>query len=347
MKPNYMVIGAAKCATTTIRSLFGRHPDVFMVPRESQFFNDDETYDRGFRWYESLFAGTDGKRMRGEGCNGCTMRERYPQAFDRLTSYAPDLKLIYVVRDPFERIESFWLELRSQHPDYVHYDFNKAVELNRDWLTDPSNYLDQLEPYRQFYGDESIHVVFYHEFRADPDGVMRDCFRFLGVDPDVDVGASTSRLNESEGKAIAPPFLSRLRSISLYRRAVDRLPFPVRDRMARKLFYRKVRQRPQWRPETRAWVADLLHNDLHAFLARYGKSRDLWNLGTSALGSEVNNHFKLGSREPGSSRSPLSNRVEDTQETADRERGQRTMQNGFVETDLFKDAVVQEARPCP
>ena len=277
MKPHFLVIGAAKCATTTIRSLLGRHPDIYMVPRESHFFTDDSVFARGVDWYESLFSGARTGTLRGEGCNAYTMKEALPETFGRLTAYAPQLKLLYAVREPFERIESFWMELRSQHPDYVHYDFNKAVEINRNWLTDPSNYLSQLEPYRRFYGDDSIHVVFYEDFRADPDAVIRGCFRFLGVDPEMNVGASTQWLNESEGKALASPILSQLRSISLYRRAVDRLPFTPRDVIARTLFYRKARNRPLWNPETRARVSERLRDDLRKFLVQYGKQPDFWN----------------------------------------------------------------------
>jgi hypothetical protein len=290
MKPNFLVIGAAKCATTTIRSLLGRHPDVFMLEREPQFFNDDAVFARGFGWYESLFDAAKTKSLRGENSNAYTMTERYPRAFERLSKYAPGLKLIYVVREPFERIESFWLELRSQHPDYVHPNFNKAVELNRDWLTDSSNYLAQLEPYRQFYGDDSIHVIFYEDFREDPIHVMQDCFRFLGVSPDVEVGATKAHLNESEGKSIASPILSHLRSIWIYRRAVDRLPFAMRDRIARKFFYRKFHQRPQWRSESRAWVADLLRDDLQTFLVRYGKPADFWTFDQTSGENEVPPH---------------------------------------------------------
>jgi hypothetical protein len=277
MEPNFLIIGAAKCATTTIRTLLNRHPDVFTVPTETQFFNEDSVFARGLDWYESLYAQAGNARCRGEGCNGYTMKEAFPRAFDRLVAYAGRLKLIYAVRDPFERIESFWMELRSQHPDYVHHDFNKAVDVNRDWLTDSSNYLAQLEPFRRIYGEESIHVVFYEDFCADPEEVMRGCFRFLGVDSNLDVEAATARLNESEGKSIASPILSHLRSIALYKRAVDRLPFAPRDRIARTFFYRKIRRRPAWHPETRAWVADLLRDNLQRFLLDHGKPADFWN----------------------------------------------------------------------
>jgi hypothetical protein len=278
MKPNYLVIGAAKCATTTIRALLGRHPEIFMVRPEPQFFNDDWVFKRGFGWYESLFDEAGSRPRRGEGSNAYTMREKFPQAFGRLTAFLPKLKLIYVVREPFSRIESFWLELRSQHPDYAHPDFNRAVSLNRADLTDASNYLRQLAPYRQFYGDESIHVVFYEDFRREPALLLKRCFEFLGVDSSVEVAAANTRLNESDGKTIPAPFLSHLRSIGVYRRAVDRLPYSLRKRLARTLFYQKVRERPQWRPETRAWVSHLLRDDLRTFLIEYGKPADFWNL---------------------------------------------------------------------
>src|ERR1700722_13406691 len=277
MEPNFLLIGAAKCAPTTLRTLLNRHPDVFMVPTETQFFNEDSVFARGLDWYESHFAEAASATWRGEGCNGYTMKEAFPRSFERLTSYAGQLKLIYAVRDPFARIESFWMELRSQHPDYVHHDFNKAVDVNRDWLTDSSNYLAQLEPFRRFYGEDSIHVVFYEDFCADPQDVMRGCFDFLGIDSNVDVGATTARLNESEGKSIASPILSQLRSISIYLRELDRLSFAPRGRIARTLFYRKIRQRPAWDPETRAWVMELLRDDLQTFLRQYGKPADFWN----------------------------------------------------------------------
>jgi hypothetical protein len=278
MKPTYLVIGAAKCATTTIRALLGRHPDVFMVRPEPQFFNDDSIFRRGFAWYESLFDEAGTRAWRGEGSNAYTMHEKFPQAFGRLTAFLPKVKLIYVVREPFSRIESFWLQLRSLHPDYAHPDFNRAVFLNRADLTDASNYRKQLAPYRRHYGEESIHVVFYEDFRREPAQVLKSCFEFLGVDPTVEVAAATTRLNESEGKTIADPFLSHLRSIDVYRRAVDRLPFSLRDRVARTFFYHKVRQRPQWQSETRAWVSHLLRDDLRTFLVEYGKPADFWNL---------------------------------------------------------------------
>jgi hypothetical protein len=283
LKPNYMVIGAAKCATTTVCSLLGGHPDVFMVAcKEPQFFNHDQVFARGFEWYESLYREAGNRPLRGEGSNAYTMRERYPKTVERLRAYAPQLKLIYLVRHPFEKIESFWLELRSQSPDYVHHDFNKAVRLNRDWLTDSCNYAAQLEPYRRHYGDESIHVVFYEDFCEDPASVLSSCWRFLGADAGRRPPVPAARLNTSEGKAVASPWLSRLHTIPGYQRAMRRIPFPLRERVARRIWFRRMKGRPAWRPETKQWVSDLLRDDLSDFLVRQGKPADFWSFDGSA-----------------------------------------------------------------
>jgi len=279
MKPNYMVIGAAKCATTTICSLLGRHPDVFMVAcKEPQFFNRDDIFARGFDWYESLYAEAGCKTMRGEGSNASTMKELYPHALPRIAAYAPDLKLIYAVRDPFERIESYWVEKRSHGTNAVHFNFNKAVRVNRDWLVDSSNYLAQIDAYRRVYGDERIHVVFYEDFKADPQAVMRGCFEFLGVDPGFAAQLDSGHLNRSEGKRIPGAFLSRMQALPGYRKFARRVPRPFRMRVARRYFFRGVTSRPHWQPDTREWVADLLRDDLRSFLVRYGKPADFWSL---------------------------------------------------------------------
>ena len=47
MKPNYLVIGAAKCGSTTISELLGLHPDIYMVPDEVEFFASDKIYENG------------------------------------------------------------------------------------------------------------------------------------------------------------------------------------------------------------------------------------------------------------------------------------------------------------
>lgn len=279
MKPNYMVIGSAKSATTTICAHLGKHPEVFMVAcKEPQFFNNDWVFARGFDWYESLYDTAGDKPLRGEGSNASTMKEQFPHAVERIAAYAPNLKLIYAVREPFERIESFWLEKRSNAGDLVHYDFNKSLHVDRAWFVDSSNYLAQIDAFRRYYSDDQIHIVFYEDFRADPVATMRSCYEFLGVDPNFVPPSSNARLNSSETKRVPGPILSRLQRVPAYQKAVRRIPYEWRDRVAKKYLFRQAKSKPTWSLENREWVADILRDDLRAFLVRYGKPADFWHV---------------------------------------------------------------------
>lgn len=120
-----MFIGAAKCATSTLFNLLRQHPDVFIL-EETDFFSKDEVYNRGFNWYESLYGKANDKKMRGEASNKYTMKEVFPKTVSRIASYAPELKLIYIVRDPIARIESFWLQKRSHGGEHGNFEVHQS-----------------------------------------------------------------------------------------------------------------------------------------------------------------------------------------------------------------------------
>ena len=57
--PDFIVMGAMKCATSTLHEQLAAQPGFFMSkPKEPNFFSDDEIYARGLDWYRSLFAGS-------------------------------------------------------------------------------------------------------------------------------------------------------------------------------------------------------------------------------------------------------------------------------------------------
>ena len=51
-KPDFVIIGAAKCGTTSLYEYLSRHPNVFpSEKKEIYYFNDN--YSKGMRWYKS------------------------------------------------------------------------------------------------------------------------------------------------------------------------------------------------------------------------------------------------------------------------------------------------------
>ena len=279
MKPNYMLIGASKCGTSTVCGYLSRHPDVFMVEcKEPQFFSCDDIFQRGIEWYESLYNDVANEKMRGEGSNRYTMKEMFPETISRIVSYTRDLKLIYCVRNPIKRIESYWLEIRAHGGEDVHYDFNTAVKINRDRLVDSSNYWQQINVYREFFSDDDIHIIFFEDLIKDPETVMKNCFEFLAVDPNQYRIEEHLHIGKTSGRKVPSIFLSRMREYALFRSIVKLIPESIRLPLKRKLFFKKINGRPEWDIRKKEWVIEVLGQDTKKFLEFYGKPIDYWKL---------------------------------------------------------------------
>lgn len=215
MRPNFLVVGAAKAGSTSLCAALARHPDVFFPARkELHFFSFDAVYAHGFEWYERWFEDSRGFTARGEGSTSYAGRLQFPEAAARIAAYDPEIKLIYIVREPLARIESLWMQLQrfgagSPFADlgvhelpaafHVHHDFDRALREQRDALVESSNYWRELEHLRRWFEASQIHLVFLEELEHDPRGVLRACFEFLGVNPDGAPALPLPRLNAMGG----------------------------------------------------------------------------------------------------------------------------------------------------
>ena len=58
-RPNFIIIGAMKCATTSLHDQLAAQSGIFMsTPKEPNFFSDDDAWRRGLDWYWGLFERT-------------------------------------------------------------------------------------------------------------------------------------------------------------------------------------------------------------------------------------------------------------------------------------------------
>lgn len=111
MFPNFIVIGAAKCGTTSLCDLLAGHPDIFFSnPKEPLYFSNRERYgDEEFRAdYEALFNGVRTESMIGEGTTTYTHPEIAGIVAERIAATLPACKLIFMARHPIRRLESDW-----------------------------------------------------------------------------------------------------------------------------------------------------------------------------------------------------------------------------------------------
>ena len=117
--PDFMVIGAMKAGTTGLAFYLGQHPDVFISSTmEANFFADPGNWHRGVGWYQRLF---DSEKLHvGDGSVRNTMVPEYTGAPERIGRLLPDVRLVYLVRDPIERLRSMFIHratnIRNQPP---------------------------------------------------------------------------------------------------------------------------------------------------------------------------------------------------------------------------------------
>ena len=124
--PTFLVIGAAKSATTSLHVELGRHPSVYLPAlKEIMFFSHDKNYVRGWQWYLSRFHDAGDALAIGEVSPQYAHRARYPDTAERIAKCLPDVKLIFIARNPLERIRSNWRHARRSKSEA--FDFNTIL----------------------------------------------------------------------------------------------------------------------------------------------------------------------------------------------------------------------------
>src|SRR3954452_21113023 len=118
--PNLLIIGAHKAGTTSLHRYLDIHPEVRMSEhKELAYFcgptNDPLLVSRrhlGEAWYRANFVGS--VAVHGESSTPYTFYSVVRGVPQRIHGAIPDVKLIYIVRDPVDRLISHYTFVRGQ-----------------------------------------------------------------------------------------------------------------------------------------------------------------------------------------------------------------------------------------
>lgn len=186
MLPTFIVAGATKSGTTAIYEYLKAHPQVCMAwMKEPNFFTREipvSRYEKGLAWYESLFQTCGGAEAVGEVSPAYMPRQDTPNL---IAEVLPDIQLLFLLRNPVERLYSHYryalqrglrLPGLDQMLEERHPELEEAIHI--------SAYDLHLERYLQVFPKKQMSVFIYEEFRAEPQAILADIFRTLGVDPE-------------------------------------------------------------------------------------------------------------------------------------------------------------------
>jgi len=194
MKPNLFIIGASKCGTTSLWHMLNLHPDIFMSePKEPWFFSFSD-YEKRLDWYHNLFKNVKNEKIIGEASPIYSETTLIPELPERIFRFNPDAKIIYIVREPIDRLKSAWRQtLYSGHwykEAYKNYTdvkvnpmskkFKKAVFSYPAFL-EATKYHTHLNNYRKYFSDDKILLLFFEDLKTDPKGLYKIICSFLQV----------------------------------------------------------------------------------------------------------------------------------------------------------------------
>src|SRR3954447_20887582 len=181
--PNLIVIGAAKCGTTSLHEYLALHPDIAMsAKKELNFFTRDDWRSQ-VDWYADQFSDA---AVRGESSPGYTLAPYLPSTAERIHELVPAAKLVYLVRDPVDRAIANYIEL------VMHRLETRPIDTAlTDFAADNphlcgSRFGSQVERFLRRFDRQQLLVLDHADLLRQRRATLRRIFDFLGVDPDFD-----------------------------------------------------------------------------------------------------------------------------------------------------------------
>jgi Sulfotransferase domain len=274
--PNLVVIGAQKCGTSGLHYYLSLHPEIAMsTPKELNFFIAERNWDRGVDWYARHFD--PDARVRGESSPNYTAYPHHAGVPERMHSLIPDARLIYLVRDPVERIAAHWVHNYAKRREKG--DVAATIMHPNTTYVIRSQYYMQLRQFLNRFPAERILVLDQQDLRHRRAETLRKAFSFLGVDPEFDDPGFVRERHRTGRKHRATKLGMRLEKLGK-RTFGGRLPrgFWFAERL---LFLRRpidVPETPDIRDALSPEVITVLREDADRLREFTGRSFDHWSL---------------------------------------------------------------------
>ena len=242
-KPNLFIIGAMKSGTTSLHNYLNLHPDIAMSEeKEPGFFVKELGQLKGERWYLDLFESAQSYRYRGESSTHYTKLPIYTGVAERIFEFDPNARLIYMMRDPFDRLIShYWHAVRDLHHGGERFPLVRAVQERAQYLAF-GDYAMQLGPYLKLFGRDAVFTLTFESLLRDPQPELNRLFDWLQLDRYSINGSDIKPHNQKPENFLGVAGTGLLNRIQ-YSRAwdgVSHLVPPSLKEWAKKIAYKEV-----------------------------------------------------------------------------------------------------------
>ena len=297
-EPNFFVIGAAKCGTTTLYDFLEQHSEVYMSPiKEPHFFCSDirienfsdeykkYVYSRGiniqdyvagdmskkywewyvddFTTYLKLFKNVTNQKAIGEISNGYLFST---VSANEIKDKYPEAKIVMILRNPVSRAYSHYLanvrdgRTTLSFRDELEADLKKS---NKGWCkshnyVEMGMYYQQVKRFMDAFPNNQILIFLNDDLKTDANAVGKKLFDYIGVDANASINYSNK---QNEAKMPKWPRLIKFITQTGLKRKLSRA-LPSRIQTNVKPFFFKEGKIPNMSEEDKQWLITLFKDDI-------------------------------------------------------------------------------------
>jgi hypothetical protein len=217
-KPNFFIVGAPKCGTTSLWSYLKGHPEIYMSPLKEIYFFDTDLWEKrperpwallnegrapSLEQYLGCFAAAGEQKRIGEATPSYLRSLHAPNG---IKAFNPRAQIIIMVRNPVDMMYSLhsqarrhsfaWNRSAGSAGESVELlpidDFEAAMEADSKrpdrqvrGYRNFANFPEQVQRYFDLFGRENVHTIIYDDLKKSSAVVGQETLRFLGVRPDL------------------------------------------------------------------------------------------------------------------------------------------------------------------
>jgi len=310
MTPNFFLVGAPKCGTTSLYFYLDQHPQIYMSPIKEPHFLADEirlsNYTARFRemaeaklagldeylagdmtskfsagpierWedYLRLFQKGKDKTARGDA-SPCYLWS--PTAPVNIAERFPDARILMILRDPVERAFSQYMHMLTfaAAPISFRMYVDQCLHSHSTLIGELYPFLyfgfyaAQVQRYLALFPPDRVRIYWYEDYQQHPAAMLRDVFEFLEVDPAFDAD-----LSERHMLARVPRSYAVNRALKpVWGKLKASIPAPVTRKLKRMVF--RPRESMTMLSEDRAFLRELYRDDIQKLQELTGRDLGRW-----------------------------------------------------------------------
>lgn len=261
-----VVIGAMKCGTSTLHEHLKLHPQISCSRvKETNFLIANRNWRRGLSWYRRQFDWR--KPIRCEASPNYTKWPMFPGVPERMHGLMPSARLVYLMRDPIDRIVSHYRHNVSNGRETRPIELALSNPADNDYVK-ASSYWLQLSKFLEFYPPEQVRLFELRELSKAPRTVVRNVCDWVGVDADFD-HPELDRVHHQSAEKGRPTALGR---------RVQEVPGGRLVRGALSRWLEEPNPKPVLPDDTRAALREALTPDVAALREFWGRDLSDWSV---------------------------------------------------------------------